>query len=219
MGGRPRLDGAHEPYAVPVSAGWSPWRCRITSATSAISCSRSRWYSSSFRSHSSRLGKRLCPRKPGRPRKCPCLCMCFTSFPVTLKKARDGSLRADERLGPAIEQAPPFGRQLVSALGRAGKVCAPLGLDEPFLLERAQEAVEVADVDAPLHAQLRDPFEQLVAVQRPLPQEQEQRRLDEALDPCVHVPVARADEAPAAGSTVSSVRHRQSVSLGKKHMS
>ena len=48
-----------------VCAGASSWRRLIRSATSAVSCSRSRWYSSSFASHSSRLKDRR--RRPWRP--------------------------------------------------------------------------------------------------------------------------------------------------------
>jgi hypothetical protein len=44
-------------------------------------------------------------------------------------------------------------------------------------------------------------------VQRALAQEQQQRWLDEALDPGVDVPVAGPDEPAAAGAGVSSVPH------------
>jgi len=77
-------------------------------------------------------------------------------------------------------------------------VVAPLGGDEALLLERAQQAVEIADVDPTLHPELREPVEQLVAVERPLAQEQQQRRLDEALDAGVDVPAPRLDESRGA---------------------
>src|SRR5437899_2727669 len=156
----------------------------MTSATSAISCSRSRWYSSSLRSHSSRLGKRRC-RRP-KPRWCPCRCMCSPPLFVSLQELADRCLRLSESLRPAVEQAPALGGELVGALGRPGQVGAPLRADEPFVLEPTQEPVEVADVDSPL-PELRNPLEQLVAVQRALAQEQQQRRLDEPLDPRAHV--------------------------------
>ena len=78
---------------------------------------------------------------------------------------------------------------------------------ETLVLERAQEAVEVADVDATLDPQLREPVEQLVAVQRTLAEKQEQRRLDEALDPRLDMPVARPHEPAAAGACVVSAGH------------
>src|ERR1041385_3515510 len=121
----------------------------------------------------------------------------FTSLPITLEKARDGLFGPPQRLGPAVEELPPLSGQLVGALRRAWKLGAPLGGDEPLLLKRAQQPVEVSDVDPPLDSQLGDPLQELVAVQRPLAQEEQQRRLDEALDSCVHVPVARTNEAAA----------------------
>ena len=52
------------------------------------------------------------------------------------------------------------------------------------------------------------PLEQLVAVQRPLAEEQQQRRLDVALYACVDVPVARPDEPPAPRPWMTVVPHR-----------
>src|SRR4249919_2231044 len=100
--------------------------------------------------------------------------MCSPPFVVPLEKRSDGLLRSFEGLGPAVEQPATFVGELVGPLRWAGKVGAPLGADEPLVLERAQQAVEVADVDPPLHSELRDALEQLVSVQRALPQEQQQ---------------------------------------------
>ena len=100
-------------------------------------------------------------------------------------------------------------RELVRALGRSGQIGAPFRADETLVLERSKQPVEIADVDSPLHPELRDALEQLVAVQRALPQEQQQRRLDEALDPGVNVPVAGPDEVPAAGAGTSLVGHSE----------
>src|SRR2546421_5459598 len=180
----------------------------MTSATSAISCSRSRWYSSSLRSHSSRLGKRRC-RRP-KPRWCPCRCMCSPPLFVSLQELADRCLRFSEGLRPTVEQAPALRRELVRALGGARQVRAPLRADEPFVLEPAQEPVEVADVDSPL-AELRNPFEQLVAVRRAPAQEQEERRLDEALDARAHVPVPRPDQTAAACSRMAVPSHLEQV--------
>src|SRR5213592_3412945 len=191
-----------------VSGGWSPFKCRMTSATSAISCSRSRWCSSSLRSHSSRLGKRLW-RRP-KPRWCPCRCMCSPPLFVSLEELADRCLRLSEGLRPAVEQAPALRRELVRALGGARQVRAPLRADEALVLEPAQKAVEVADVDTPL-PQLRDPLEQLIAVQRALAQEQQERRLDEALDARAHVPVPRPDQTAAAWSRMAVPSHLEPV--------
>jgi hypothetical protein len=128
-------------------------------------------------------------------------------FFIAFEKCSDGSLRAAERLGPAVEQLVALRGGLVGALRGARELGAPLGADESFLLECPQEAVEVADVHPALDAQLRDPLEQLVPVQRALAQKQQQRRLDEPLDPRPDVPVARADEPPAAGAGMTAVPH------------
>src|SRR5204863_882408 len=126
---------------------------------------------------------------------------------VAVEKALDIGLCLTQRLGPAVEQAPAFGGQLVGALGRPGEVGAPLGADDTFGLERAEEAVEVADVDAPLPHDLREPLDQLVTVQRPLTQEQQERRLDEALHASANVPVARPGPVSAADSARVAMSH------------
>ncbi len=56
-------------------------------------------------------------------------------------------------------------------------------LDESLLLEPAQDAVEVADVDALVAHELGEALEQVVAVGRALAQEQEERGDLKALDP------------------------------------
>src|SRR6266480_835103 len=73
---------------------------------------------------------------------------------VAVEKASDRSLRALQRLGPAVEQLATLGRQLIGALRRPGQLCAPLGAHEPLVLERAQEPVEIPHVDASLDAEL-----------------------------------------------------------------
>src|SRR6266498_385047 len=123
--------------------------------------------------------------------------MCSPPFFVTVEKACDRALRAAECLRPAIEQPAALVGELVGSLRRARQVGAPLRADEPLLLQRPQEPVEVADVDAPLDAKLRDPLQQLVPVQRPLTQEQQQGGFDESLDARPNVPVTGPDEPPA----------------------
>src|SRR5262249_56652219 len=126
---------------------------------------------------------------------------------VPVQKSFDVALNLAQRLGPAVEQAPALGGQLVGALGRPGQVRAPLGADETLGLERTQQAVEVADVDASLPRHFRQPLDQLVAVQRPLTQEQQERRLDEALHTRANVPVARPGLVPAPDSARVAMSH------------
>src|SRR2546421_9903896 len=113
-------------------------------------------------------------------------------FVVTSEKLFDPCVRAPQRLGPLVEQLQP-------ALGdRIGALSAVPGRgDELLLLERAQQAVEVAHLDAPLAGELRQALEQVVAVGRPLAEEQEQGRFGETLDPGEDVP-APAGVAPGA---------------------
>ena len=73
--------------------------------------------------------------------------------------------------------------QLVGALGRAGDGLVPLAADEALLLEAAEDAVEVADVDALLAEHRGQPLEQVVAVSRALAEQEQQRGDLEALDP------------------------------------
>jgi hypothetical protein len=119
------------------------------------------------------------------------------------------SERAD-RVEPRGEGAPALVSEGVRALRRPGEVGAPLGDDEPLLLERAKRAVDVPDVDALVAQQLREALEQLVAVRRPVREEKEQSELAEALDPGAHVPAAlRAAADPCPRS--SAVMHADSI--------
>ena len=64
-----------------------------------------------------------------------------------------------------------------------GTVFVPLAGDEALLLERAQDAVEVADVHALLADHGREPLEEVVAVPGTLVQQEQDRGDLEALDP------------------------------------
>src|SRR6266536_3013471 len=101
--------------------------------------------------------------------------MCSPPFFVTVEKACDRALRAAECLRPAIEQPAALVGELVGSLRRARQVGAPLRADEPLILQR----------------------QQLVPVQRPLTQEQQQGGFDESLDARPNVPVTGPDEPPA----------------------
>src|SRR5262249_45326659 len=92
---------------------------------------------------------------------------------VTVEKRRDLLLRTPERLDPAVEQLPAVVREAVGALGGAGEGGAPFGVDDPFGLQGGQEGVEVADVDARAAGELGKQLDQLVAVARPLPEQQQ----------------------------------------------
>ena len=78
--------------------------------------------------------------------------------------------------------ARPSACDLVGALRRPRDGLVPLAGDVALLLERAQDAVEVADVHALVAGHLGQPLEQVVPVGRALPQEQEERGDLKALD-------------------------------------
>src|SRR5437763_11765101 len=97
---------------------------------------------------------------------------CSPPLLVAFEKLLRALLRGTERLGPLVEE-------LHAALGdrvRALPV-APLGADEAFLLERAQEAVEVAHLDPRLARQLGQPREEKVAVGLSLAEHEEECRI------------------------------------------
>src|SRR4051794_20739025 len=107
-------------------------------------------------------------------------------FVVTCEKALDAFTGELQRFGPLVEQRATGGRERVGALA-----VGPHRRDEALLLERAQQPVEVPHLDALLARQLGQALEEVVAVGRPLAEEQQQRRLGEALD-------ARENAPPAA---------------------
>src|SRR5690348_15265747 len=139
-----------------------------------------------------------------------------TSLRVSIEEEVDALARSRQRARPLVEQAATLVRELVGALGRPGRLRVPLGRDEPVLLERAQDPVEVAHVDAALAGQRRQRLEQLVAVRRSLAQEEEDGRLGEPLDPGANAPVAGADF-PAAPCAAPSARPHSSPTC-KTHM-
>src|SRR5438128_6556692 len=124
--------------------------------------------------------------------------MSFTSFLVAVEER--GELRAREAQGldPLGEHPLAGAGQPVRPLGGAGQIAAPFGLDDALALQPAQEAVQVAHIDALAARELRHELDQLVAVPRPLPEEEQQRRLDEPLDARPHSPLVRPDPAPGA---------------------
>src|SRR5207244_3789715 len=85
---------------------------------------------------------------------------CSPPLLVAFEKACGAVLRAAERLDPVVEQVQPVLGDRVAALGGAGGVLVPLGGDELFLLEAAQQPVEVPHLDPLLARQLGQAFEQ-----------------------------------------------------------
>src|ERR1043165_4652767 len=92
---------------------------------------------------------------------------------VAFDESRDDALRLAQRLDPAVEQTDSGLGQLVRALGGPREIGAPLGGDDALFFESPEHAVEVPDVDSSLVARdLGKQLDQLVAVHRPLTQEQ-----------------------------------------------
>src|SRR5262249_22658903 len=135
---------------------------------------------------------------------------CSPPLLVPFEKAGGALLGALQRLDPVVEQ--PFARRRdgVAALRGTGGGVVPFRRDESFLLEPAQQPVEVSHLDAGLAGQLRQPLEQVVAVRRMLPQEEQQRGLREPLDPRENPPTTLVVPACARAS--------HSTSTCKKHM-
>ena len=93
-------------------------------------------------------------------------------------------VRVSVRAGrPALERGGACVGELVGALRRPGHRLVPLAGHEALLLERAQDAVEVADVHALLADHGREPLEEVVAVPGTLVQQEQDRGDLEALDP------------------------------------
>ena len=102
---------------------------------------------------------------------------------MSLEKAVDARARLGERGSPALERLAAGIGQLVGALRGAGDGLVPLAADEALLLEPAQDAVEVADVDPLVAEQGGQPLEQVVAVGGTLAEEEQQGGDLKSLDP------------------------------------
>src|SRR5262249_58015929 len=90
---------------------------------------------------------------------------------------------------------------------RRGRAPPPGGARDPPAPEPPQEGGGVPDGAPPPPRHFRQPLDQLVAVQRPLTQEQQKRRLDEALHTRANVPVARPGLVPAPDSARVAMSH------------
>src|SRR3954452_1981120 len=120
-------------------------------------------------------------------------------FLVPLEKTVGAFTRRAQRLGPLVEE-----RAAVLGEGVGALAVGPFGGDEPLLFERAEQAVEIAHLDARLAGQLGEPLEELVPVCRALAQEEQQRSLCDPLDagkapPVPVVPAPGAWAVPHAG--------------------
>ena len=110
---------------------------------------------------------------------------------MSLEKTVDPVAGLRERRSPAFERLAARIGQVVGAFGRTGDGLVPLAAHELLLLEPAQDAVEVADVDPLVADQLGQAFEEVVAVGGALAEQQQQRGDLEPLDsPASSVPSA-----------------------------
>jgi hypothetical protein len=141
-----------------------------------------------------------------------------TSFPSTIEERRELVSELLERAEPGREHLAAVLGQRVRPLRRPGQLGAPLGGDDPVLLQRTERPVEISDVDAVVSGERREQLEELVAVRGPIGEQEEERRLAETLDAGTHLPPAAlvADAIPRACSSSSAV-HGDSIC--KLHMS
>src|SRR4249920_2692268 len=179
---------------------------------SAISCSRSFWRSSSAFRSSSRFGaRRPCLRLW-------CLPHMVTSLLSTIEKIGESVAQPLDGLEPRRKHVVTLLRQGVRALRRTGQIGAPLGGDEPLVLEGAQCPVQVPDVDPILAGELGQRLEKLVTMCRPAREQEEKRRLAEALHARTNLPLALLVAVAVPGSkSTSAVAHDHSIC--KLHMS
>src|SRR3984893_7426227 len=133
-----------------------------------------------------------------------------------MEKSVDAFARAAECRCPLVEQAPAFNRQLVGAFGGPRLAGLPARSDEAVLLEAPQHAVEIPHVDTRLARDVGQRFQQLVAVRRPLEQQQEQGRLAEPLHAGADPPVTGTNHAPATGAAAAARPH--GLPTCKRHM-
>lgn len=125
-----------------------------------------------------------------------------TSFPCSVEKRGQLVAKGVERVEPRREDGVALRCERVRPLRRTGKVAAPLGHDELFVLERPQRAVDVSYIDALVADQSRKTLEELVPVGRAVPDQQEQSGLAEPLDTRANLPASVLE--PAAVATAVS---------------
>src|SRR5918996_4123447 len=133
------------------------------------------------------------------------------------EEAVDSLPRVAEGARPLVEEGASFVRQLVRPLARPREVVLPFRADDPFGLQQTEEAVQVAHVH-PLSDQLRELLEQLVTVSGPLPQQEQDRRLRETLDPRPDLVPAGADAAAYANRTPKPSPVPHQILTCKTHM-
>src|SRR5438128_9983485 len=126
---------------------------------------------------------------------------------VPFEKAVDPFAGTTKCSRPLVEQAPALGTELVGALRGPRGFGLPFPPDDPVLLQRAQNAVQVPHVDARFADHVRQRLEELVPVRGPLPQEQQQRGLAEPFHPRAHAPLTVAEPPAAAGAPASARPH------------
>src|SRR5215210_4941783 len=102
------------------------------------------------------------------------------SFLIAGEKGVDTVARPLEGADPLAEQRAAGVGQLVDAFGRSRRLRVPARGDEALALERAQRAVEVAEVDALARRELLEGFHELVSVSWSFAKQEQERRLREA---------------------------------------
>src|SRR5437764_11122093 len=123
----------------------------------------------------------------------------FTPFAfVAPSELLDLAFDLRERLDPLPQHSAAGLGDHVDPLGRPGGVVVPGRVDEPIALEGAQDPVQIAHVDSLRGHERLQLLEELVAVTRVVPEDEEHGGFGEALEPGANLPAARAETAAAA---------------------
>ena len=141
-----------------------------------------------------------------------------TSFPSTIEETGETVSELLERAEPGREHLAAVVGQRVRPLRRSRQLGAPLGGDDPVLLQRTERPVEISHIDAIVSGERRQQLEELVAVRGPIGEQEEERRLAETLDAGADLPGTAlvADAIPRTGSSPSTMH---GASICKLHMS
>jgi hypothetical protein len=134
-----------------------------------------------------------------------------TSLPGSYEKVIQFVAKLLDRIEPRGEHRVTVIRQRVGALRRPREIGLPLRRDEPLVLEGAQCPVQVPDIDAIIARELGETLEEFIAVRRPIGQQDEERRLAEALDARPHLPAPVGALSAAAYSTLVATVHAATI--------
>jgi hypothetical protein len=134
-----------------------------------------------------------------------------TSLPGSVDEHVQLAAQLLEGGDPQRKNCLALGCQGVGALRGTGQVTAPLGRDEPFVLQRTQLPIDVSDVDAFLTDEPGQTLEELVAMGRAVREEDEETRLAEALDARPHLPGAVVSLTAIPRSRAAVAMHADSI--------